>query len=248
MEKILYNAMLSKIQKEINSNKEEIEKLKKIDERYCKIKLEIKKLLNIIEYYKSKEISNKNNELIVYCNGNPYIVLNLAMIAVISYSSIKINIENNMLGVNKYIVEIINNILKNNDLKIKIELFEKLDSDEKAIFIDRINDFNILKRKKENIKFIPYQSIDIYSDSEEFEELFENIYNYAIDMNIDIDIFDEEGIQGLFKYGKGKIKLILTKRKEMIDKYKNDNVYINENPFKDETIIFDDNMINEIIK
>ena len=247
MEYILYNAMFSKIQKEINNNEDEILNIQKIDNKYCKIKIEIKKLIEIIENYKSRDILNINKDLFVFCNGNPYIVINLAMIAIINNCNIKININNTMLGTNKLILLIINNILKNNNLKIKIDLFEKIEKNEEAIFIDRIDDFNILKNKFKNTKYIPYQSIDLFSDSEEFEELYEKIYNYAMDENIDIDIFDEEDIDSLFKYGKGKIKIILTKGKNNLEKYKKENVFINENPFKNEKIIFDEEMIKLII-
>lgn len=244
MQKILYDAMFSKIQKEIIANKEEIEKLKKIDSKYCKIEINIEKLIKIIEYYKTKEIKNENKKILIYCNGNPYIVLNIAMIAITNNISIKINIDDTMLGVNKYLLEIINRTLEKNELKTKLELFNNEENDEKIIFIDRINDFNTIKTK--NKKFIPYESIDVYSEESEYEELFEKIYDFAINMNIDIDIFDDEEIESMLKYGKGKIKLILTNNKEIIDKYSEKNIYINENPFKQEKIIFDENMINEI--
>ena len=111
MQKILYDAMFSKIQKEIIANKEEIEKLEKIDSKYCKIEINIEKLIKIIEYYKIKEIKNENKKILIYCNGNPYIVLNIAMIAITNNLSIKINIDDTMLGVNKYLLEIINRTL-----------------------------------------------------------------------------------------------------------------------------------------
>lgn len=217
MQKILYDAMFSKIQKEIIANKEEIEKLEKIDSKYCKIEINIEKLIKIIEYYKIKEIKNENKKILIYCNGNPYIVLNIAMIAITNNLSIKINIDDTMLGVNKYLLEIINRTLEKNELKTKLELFNKEENDEKIIFIDRINDFNTIKTK--NKKYIPYESIDVYSEESEYEELFEKIYDYAINMNIDIDIFDDEGIESMLKYGTGKNKLILTNNKEIINKY-----------------------------
>ena len=169
------------------------------------------------------------------------------MIAIKNNCSIKIDIDDNMLGINKYILEIINNVIKN-ELNIKIQIAEKQEQCEKIICIDRINDYNILKKIYENITFIPYQSIDVYIDSEKFEELFESIYNYAMEMNIDIDVFEEEeGIESLFKYGKSKKKLILTNKVEEYIKYKNENVYINENPFKCEIMMFDDEIIKEIL-
>ena len=114
MEKILYTAMFSRIQKEIKENKNEIEKLKKIDNKYSKTNISVEKLLQIIEEYKNKNIENNNKEKIIYCNGNPYIVLNLSLIAIINNINMKINIDDNMLGVNKYILKIINDILKDN--------------------------------------------------------------------------------------------------------------------------------------
>ena len=249
MEKILYNAMLTRIEKEIKENTEEIENLKKIDLKYSMMKIEIKKFLEIVEHYKEKNIQEKNKEIIAYCNGNPYIVLNLAMIAITNNINVKINIDNTMLGVNKFIIKIINNILKENKLNIQIEIINETIITENTIFIDRINDFNILKNKAQNIKFIPYQSLDVYLDSDEFEDLFETIYDYAINSNIDIDIFEEdEEIENLFKYGKGKKKLILTKQKDITEKYAGKDIYINENPFKEEQIIFDEEIINRIIK
>ena len=49
MEKILYNAMFSKIQKEIKEHRNEIENMKKIDEKYCKRKIDIEKFLRKIK-------------------------------------------------------------------------------------------------------------------------------------------------------------------------------------------------------
>lgn len=244
MEKIVYKAILSKIQKEILNNKNELKEMEKIDAKYCKIKFDINELLKIIEIYKEKNIENISTKITYICNGNPYIVLNLAMVAIIKNISIEINIDNTMFGVNKYILETINNILHKNKINTEIRLTENIEG-EKLVFIDRINDFNIAK--KGNAMFVPYQSIDIYSDNEECEELYEKIYNYAMDMNIDIDTFDDEGIETMLKYGKGNKKLILTNREEIKDKYKNENIYINENPFKDEELIFDNELIKKII-
>ena len=68
MEKLIYNAILSKIQKEIIKSKLEIEKLNNKDMKYCKIKVEAEKLVKIIEQYKEKNIQNSNTEIFVLCN------------------------------------------------------------------------------------------------------------------------------------------------------------------------------------
>ena len=126
MQKILYDAMLSRIKKEIISNKEEIKKLEEIDNKYSKNKIQLENITKIVEYYKTKEIENLNEELYVYCNGNTYIVLNLAMIAIIKNISMKINIDDNMLTISNRLEEK-NNILiesaDNND-NIKSKKFK----------------------------------------------------------------------------------------------------------------------------
>ncbi len=244
MEKIRYNAILSRIQKEIVNNKNEVENLLDLDNKYCKKKIEINKLIEIIESYKKIELENINNKITVICNGNPYIVLNILMITIVKNMKIKINIDDIMLGINKFMVEVINRILKENKLGVEIELIQNIDG-ENLIFIDRINDFNLGNKQK--AKFIPYESIDIFSDDEKFDELYEKIYNYAIDMNIDIDIFDDEDIETMIEYGKGKKKVILTSDTKIKDKYSGNNIYINENPFKEDKVIFDKEMINKVV-
>ena len=246
MENILYCAILSQIQKEIKDNREAILEAKNIDNKYCKIKVEEEKLLKIIEYYKTKQNNKLNKTSYIYCNGNPYIVLNLAMIAIMNNNTIKINIDDTMLGVNTILLAIINNVLEKNNSKIKISLFKSEEYIDNVIFIDRINEYNLSKNKIKNIKFIPYQGTDIFVDGEEYDGIFRQVYSYLLEMNIGVDLFEEEGIKGMFKYGDGKIKLIFTNKKEIIEKYKGENIFINENPFKNENIIFDDEMIKEI--
>lgn len=209
MDKILFNAMLSKIQKEILENEDKIIKLNKIDLKYSKIKPDIKNLIKIIENYKKINLKNIQKNFLIFCNGNPYIVLNLFMIAICNNISMDINIDDIAIGVNTTLLEIINKILQKNNIDIKINILKNSEikniKAENAIFIDRINDYNILKNNYENSKFIPYQGIDIFCDEEEYQELFDEIYNYALEMNIDIDIFDqEEGIDTILKFGKRK--------------------------------------------
>lgn len=232
MDIILFNAMLSKIQNEILENSNKINELNKIDLKYSKIKPEIKKLIQIIENYKNKKIKKISKKLTIFCNGNPYIVLNLFMIAICSNISMDINIDDIAIGVNTTLLEIINKILEKNNINIKINILKNSEiknlSANNLIFIDRINDYNILKNnyknlthltgkacgdgalepccfRNKNIKFIPYQGIDVFCDDDEYEELFDKIYKYAFEMNIDIDVFDkDEGIESILKFGKRK--------------------------------------------
>ena len=107
--------------------------------------------------------------------------------------------------------------------------------------------YNILKKNYEKAKLIPYQSIDVYKESEKYSDLFETIYDYAISQNIDINLFQEEGIETMLKYGKGKKILLLTDKKYNIETQEYRQIFINENPFVNEDIIFEKDIINFII-
>lgn len=247
MEKIVLNAILSTIQRQIRQDKKLIEELKQIDEKHFYIETNIEKLIYIIEQYKKQNSENINKSIQIFCDGDPAVVLNLCLISLTKSICIKININETMIGINKYLIKLINDAIEKNNLNAKIEIMEKSEDYENTIFIDRVNDYNILKSKYENLKFIPYKAIDVYTEDDEFYELFESIYNYALSQNIDIDVFDDEGIDAMFKYGKSRKKLILTRDKDIIQKYSGENIYINENPFKEEQFVFDENIIREII-
>lgn len=245
MEKNLFNAMLSKIQNEILKNREEIKNVNKIDMKYCSININENQLIRIIESYKNREIVCKKNKLFIYSSGDPYVVLNLIMISICANINLTINIDEIMLGVNKCILEIINNILRNNN-RLAIEITNKKCLDD-VIFIDRVNDYNILNKSCKKARFIANQGIDIFCDSEKYDEILSEVYEYAISMNIDVDIFDEEeGMETLLKYGKANKVLVLSNKKVNI-KDTNKKIYINENPFKDEKNIFEEDFIRNIL-
>ena len=247
MDKILRNSILSSLKKEIIENKKEIENISLIDIKYCKMKIDIDEFANIIEHYKNREFTCKKRELSIYCNGNPNIILNLIMIAICSNFSIKFNIDNCMMGVNTCILSIVNNIMRKNSMDISFEICKNANSEE-AIFIDRINDYNISKSKMKKMKYIPYEAIDVFCDCEDYSELLMNVYDYALNMNIDIELFDkEEGIESVFEFGNAKKILFLTKQKINVN-CSNKKVYLNENPFKDGDKIFDEKMINLIVE
>jgi len=247
MNSILFNAILSKIQKEILEHKEEFEDVRRIDMRYSEIKVELPKLINIIDGYKHRNIINLEKEVCVYCNGNPYVVLNLLLLGMTKGISMKINIEDTMLGVNTYILEIIKMVIEENDMNIAFEFSKNIVSDN-MIFIDRSNDYDALKAKVKNTIFIPYQAVDIYCDSDKYHELLKTIYEYAMSMNIDVEVFDKsESIENVLRFGNANKILFLTDKRKSIPSCKNKKVYINENLFREEEIIFNNEIIENIV-
>ena len=253
MDKVLFNAMLSRFQKEILQNKEKIESLYKIDMKYCKMEADIRKFIDIIESYKGIKFESNTKERLIFCNGNPYIVLNLAMLAICTNFSLTINIDDLMIGVNTSILEIINSVLKENEMDVKLYILKNADikknNAKTAIFLDRVNDYNVLKKNYESTKFIPYQGIDVFCDNEEYDELLQKIYACALDMNIDIEIFyEDEGIESIFKLGSAKKVLLLTKEEVVLDKNTNKQIYVNKNPLDQECKDFKDSMVNLLLQ
>lgn len=246
MENILFKAMLSKVQKDILENREELEKIYEIDAKHCQIEFEVRKLIEIIEYYKNIDIPKKEEKMLFFCNGNPYIVLNLSLITICQKTSSEIDIDDTMLGINTLILKIIGKVIADNGLNGTIKIVKKSTA-KKAVFIDRVSDYHILKKNYEKAKLIPYQSIDVYKESEKYSDLFETIYDYAISQNIDINLFQEEGIETMLQYGKGKKILLLTDKKYNIETQEYRQIFINENPFVNEDIIFEKDIINFII-
>lgn len=248
MNSVLFNAILSRIQKEILEHKEEFEDVRRIDMRYSEIKVELPDLIKVIDGYKNKDITNLEKEICVYCNGNPYIVLNLLLLGVTKGISMKIDIEDTMLGINTYILEIVKMVSEENNIKVTFEFSKGIIADN-MIFIDRSNDYDTLRSKVKNAVFIPYQAVDIYCDSDKYHELLETIYEYAMSMNIEANIFDKsESVENVLKFGTAGRILFLTDKRKKIPSCENKKVYINENLFKEEEIMFNNEIIENIIK
>jgi len=248
MNDILFNGIISKIQKEILASQEVFETVRKIDMRYGEIKVELEKLIQILQSYKNKKPSNLQKEICVYCNGSPYIVLNLCLIGILNGISVKLNIEDMMIGVNTYILEVVNKVIEAHSLDIKFEIVKEFDT-KAAIFIDRVNEYSILRNKLEKAKFIPYQALDIFCDTDSYKELLDTIYAYGLSMNIDIDIFeDDQKIEDVIKLGTANRVLFLTNKPKKTPLGGTKKVYVNSNPFEEEKTVFSDEMIDEIIK
>jgi len=245
---ILFNAVLSKIQRDILANKNEIEAIQKIDAKYFDISVDLKDIVDIIEHYKNKKFENVDRDLFVFCNGNPNIVVNLAMVVICANVSMKIDVDNVMLGVNRYLLNIVNKVLKDNNMGISIQIVDNYRCDN-AIFVDRVNDYKILKSRFKNLKYIPYQALDVFCDSDKYEDLFDMIYEYALSVHIDIGVYDdEEGLESVFEFGNAENVLLLTEIKNTNIDTRNKKVYINENPFKEKRLVFSYEMIEKILK
>lgn len=242
------------IEKELEENKETINELLKIDCKYCKIKINLGMMKKTIDLLRNEQIDiQKQRKIIVKYNGNPCLTLNLCILAIITKNIIVLDYQNNMKGINSFIVQTVNNLLKryNTDKLIYQEKYNENNVD-KIICIDDINQYNIyLQEKNAKAKFYSFNYIDFYSDCDEYEELEELIYKFAEENQIPIEIYSEldleEAVQ-MIKNGLGRNVIVLTKSNNTKNKFEenieNKKLYINKNPFKENIGTLDRKILN----
>lgn len=235
--------LLTNIQNQIKKKKEIIEQLQKIDNKYCKIKIDFEQLNEMLDKFKNEKIETfQKPKILITYNGDPYITLNLSIIAIITQSIIVLDYNECMIGVNSLIIDIINDCLNNYETDKLIYSYnktEKMKNIDKIICIDDINKYNLYRKEKnEIVKFYSLNYLDFYCDSDEFEEIEQLIYKFCENNEIPIEIYSELNIQEaipMIKNGLGNTVVILTnneKTKKYFEKnINNKELYINKNPF-----------------
>lgn len=245
--------LIFSIKKQLEENKETIKKLIEIDNKYCKMKINLEMLKNILDMLQEQKIdAQKEQKVFITYSGNPCITLNLSILAILTKSTIILDCNQNMIGINKFVVETVNNVLS--DFKTdKMVYMENQCSCEvdKIICIDEINRYNsYLKEGKNNVKFYSFNYLDLYSDSDEFEEIEELIYQFAKNNEIPIETYSELAIDeavAMIANGLGKNIVVLTNDKEtkeiFEEKIENKKLYINKNPFETKTSLIEKDII-----
>ena len=145
--------------------------------------------------------------------------------------------------------EYINNVLKDYKIFNLIDKIRYVEFNLESIknYYDGIivvGDTTIYQKLKfeENIKFFPYNNIAIYCDSQDLLKLQEAIYIYSLENEYEIEIFYDESIEDVIEEINAdewkNIAILLTKNnsnKEIFEKeIKNKEIFVNENPFKQE--------------
>lgn len=226
------------LEKSIKQNTQTIEELLKIDNQYNKTKINVNMLIEVIQKFKNEKIEKQEQQSTKFIyNGNPYITMNLCILAILTQNTIILDYEENFHGTNTFIIQVVNNLLKN-----KLIYFpnEEIKAD-KIICIDDINKYNsYLHQANINIKFYSYNYIDFYSDCDEYEEIQDLIYKYADENQIPIEVYSELDLTGamqMIKNGLGKIVVVLSENDETKQAFQSQitdkKLYINKNPFKE---------------
>lgn len=235
---------------ELKENKNEIEKLNKLDYEYNKKVVYLDRLIERIDFYKEKKIIEKEtyNNVVSYY-GDPCNTIDIILSAILNCQLVNILIEDICLGVNKLIVTLYQEILKEYKLYDIVSLnssVSKNDIEKQKEIIDYMyflgnkNFYLICKNiDKLNMQYIPFNNIDIYCENEELYDLSKEIFNVCFENGIESEIYDEMEIDEVIKilnnYGEKYCSVILTKDKNKAElfkeKVKSKYVIINENPF-----------------
>lgn len=249
---ITLNKIIENFKEEIINKKDDFVELANIDKQKCNQIIKIESILDLLEKFKNEAIVKRKEKEITLASyyGSPYITINLCMQSLIQKRIILAIVEDNMLCINKFLISIFNNILKEFRICKMIELFNLVKIDEIKSIEDRVNNivcigntntyYRYKKNNIEKIKYIPFKNMAIFSDDEEFLEIQEEVYNFTNSIGIETEIYEdiEEFIECINLDDKLENIVVFTRKEKTIklieSEIKNVNIYINKNPFKDE--------------
>lgn len=242
--------IISNINKEITSEnfEEDLKKMQNIDLKHYKKKTTVEDLKKYLsEYIPNENISQ--NRVMVLLPGNPEIVFKTCLEILNNKADAIIGIQDFCLAQNTLIIELINKIIKENNLKIKLELKNLLKDNEiielskkvdKVICIGDSNLYNRLENKITNIKLNPYGIFELYSDSEEYEELEKTFFDYCYQNEFEAEDYSdldfEDAVRLINKNGYKFSAVLFSKDEEKQKKFKtieSKHIIINKNPFKE---------------
>lgn len=247
----IFRKILRDLKSEIKENKKEIKKLNEIDYEYNKKVVYIDKIIEAIDYFSEKEVCDKGTKnVIVAYYGDPCVTIQVCLSALLNCQMVNLVIDDLCLGVNKLIVELYKEILKEYKIFDIVSFSNydgKEDIEENAKIIDKMyclgdkNLYTVCKNISDlDIEYIPFNVIDIYCEDEDLYDLAREVFNCCYEGGIEAEIHEDmpfdETVEFLNEYGENYCSVILTKNEEYMKRFKEEvkskYVFINENPFK----------------
>lgn len=251
--KIQIKVFCEKLEEELKEKQNIIKEVNEIDRKYYNKIVELNDLIKIVESYKNKKEENLNKNILCIYNGNPEITLKLCLESVLLRSNFIMDIQDFMVGVNKIIVELANNILKQFNTKLYLynlvqfkEIKDAEDNLDKILCIGNTNEFiKLSEQKLYKLDFYPYKSLEVYCEDDKFEEIQRMIYEYSMTNQYEVEVFKQDRIDNIIgqmnEFGNGYCSVLLSENKEYIKKFKeqvqSEIVCVNENPYN--KIVFD---------
>ncbi len=235
----------------IKDNKKILEKINQEDYEIFAFHFEVNQLIAIFENYKNETVKPQNTKkILVSHEGNPYITAMICMEAILHKTEVIVEIEEVCYGLNLAIIKMVNDILKDSKNTTKVLLQNAYTNQgiqdlglDKIVCLGNTNTYMSFKKVKDvEVIYVPFYNISVYYDSEEYEELVENMRYFAQQNLYEIEIFDEtedfEDVIYSINHSLTKhCAVILSQDKQKQEVFRqNVNskiVCVNKNPFKE---------------
>lgn len=250
------NKIIEEYKKSIIQNETVITKLYNIDKKYCDIEFNIEKIIELLEMYKKEEpIEDINKKLVcVTYYANPYITINLCIQSLLKKTAIIALTEDGLTETNMILIKIFNQVLE--DFKIcKMIETKALNKEEKTYILShQINTICVgntntywyfKKNNKKQLNYIKFKNMAIYSDDNDYLDLQLELYKYAVKNGIEAEIYDdlEEFIECTENNNELEFIIAFVKdekvKENLKEKLEEEKLYINKNPFKNESFKID---------
>ena len=243
--------IFDKLKQKINRNSNLIKKANEVDARFSENEIDPNMLISIINNYKRCDFQKEGKNIIVFYNGSPYLTLNLLLQSVLKNDKLLLVYDEYMQGVNEVLISIFKSVLREYNAEEMIGTISKITSqlikDVNQVDTDVLvlGDTSIYQSLK-NARFFPYNNFILYSDNERFDSLKEAIYMYTTQYEYELEVIYEDDLSIVIdevNRSEADKFILLSDNEESKDRVKNEikntKIYINENPFKDDTGIID---------
>ena len=173
---------------------------------------------------------------------------------IIKKTSIITLTEDGLVNTNMILIKIFNQVLE--DFKIckmidnkeltKEEKEYILKNQIKVICVGNTNTYCYFKKNnKKELEYVPFRNMAIYCDDEDYLDLQLELYKYAVKNGIEAEVYDDLDEFIECTQNDYKLEYLITfikdeKTKEILEKeLEKDKLYINKNPFKNESFKID---------
>ena len=250
--------LLNQIQKDLKEKTKILQKAFDIDLEKWETKVEIEKLIQIIENVKKQEYLPKfSKQEIVDGIGrialvnfsNTYIMFNFILSCIYTNNKANIILENKNLASNKALIELIkksfetfnydSNIIQYKEVTKKEEILLNQEEYDLIYYLGNKEEYlEFSKRIHIDSKFENFGELYIYVDNNDFKNELINIDKFAYENEIKVYYFNtdfEKTVNSINRYNNiNKISIIFTKdiekAYEFVKKIKAEKIYINEEP------------------
>ena len=250
----LYDKIFDALKKEISSKdfRECLKEAQRIDSNHYNEKITIEEMIEYLEQYKKyKHSRDRVGKAMILQRGNPEIIFQICLEILRSdFIEITLVIQDFCVGQSTFIVESINEIFKQNKLNKKItisnllsdeQIVEKSKDYNTVISVGDSNLYNRLENEIPNLELNSYGIFEVYSDSEEFEELEETFFEYCYQKEFEAENYGDskfnDAIRLINKNGYNFASILFSKdeeeQKEFKEKINSKYVIINKNSFKE---------------